>query len=236
MISVATWNVLHRVHAENWYEEVADRWPSEPDRIAAVTARLTDHKERAIALQEVSGDQLAALREALPDRAVHAMRYPRVPRPKRIATALRDRDEYLVVIADPGSTLVTAAAFADDPGKGAMVVRTDDLIVIATHVTGDGRRTGQLAHLADLAVSADAPTVLLGDFNADRETVAAALGPDFTVAPLPADPPTRPRGSGTRSQFIDQVVTLGATATDVAVEDVEGLSDHNLVRADITPN
>ncbi len=234
VISVVTWNVLHRVHAENWYDEVGQRWPDEGARVAAVTEAVVARGERVVALQEVSGDQLAALRRALPGRVVHTLRYPRVPRSRRIETALRDRDEYLVVLADRGSRLLTAAAFADDPGKGAMVVRVDGLTVIATHVTGDGRRGGQLARLAELAARAGGPVALIGDFNTDRETVSAALGSEFTVAAPPSEIPTRPRTSGTKSQFIDHIVTLGATAAEVIVEDVRGLSDHNLVRAELT--
>ncbi|MQY25309.1 hypothetical protein NRB56_08650 [Nocardia sp. RB56] len=236
VISVATWNVLHRVHAENWYEEVADRWPDEPARIAAVTRWVAGRDEHVVALQEVSGDQLAALREALPHRSVHALRYPRVPRSRRIATALRDRDEHLVVLTEPGSRLITATAFADDPGKGVLVVRTGGLTVIATHVTGDGRRGGQFARLAELATAATGPTVVLGDFNADRETVAAGLGTGFAVAALPDLVPTRPRGGGTKSEFIDHVVTVGATTTAIAVEDLRGVSDHNPVRATVVPD
>jgi endonuclease/exonuclease/phosphatase (EEP) superfamily protein YafD len=236
VISVATWNVLHRVHAENWYEEVADRWPDEPARIAAVTRWVAARTEQAVALQEVSGDQLAALRAALPHRAVHALRYPRVPRSRRIATALRDRDEHLVVLAEPGSRLIAATAFADDPGKGVVVVRTGALTVVATHVTGDARRGGQLAHLAELAAAATGPTVVLGDFNADRETVAAGLGAGFAVAALPVGVPTRPRTAGAKSQYIDHVVTRGAGATAVAVEDLHGVSDHNPVRATVVPD
>ncbi|MFI5777595.1 hypothetical protein [Nocardia sp. NPDC051570] len=51
MISVATWNVLHRVHAENWYDEVSQRWPDESARIAAVTTRVLEREERAIAIR-----------------------------------------------------------------------------------------------------------------------------------------------------------------------------------------
>jgi hypothetical protein len=35
----------------------------------------------------------------------------------------------------------------------------------------------------------DQPTVLLGDFNTDRATVASGLGAAFTVANLPPDAP-----------------------------------------------
>ncbi|MCP2293264.1 endonuclease/exonuclease/phosphatase family protein [Nocardia amikacinitolerans] len=235
MITVATWNVLHRVHAENWYEDVTKKWPVEHERIDAIAARVAKRSEQIIALQEVSGDQLAALRDALPDRTIHTLRYPRVPRPKRIPTSLRDRDEYLVlVVDDPGHT-VLAAAFGDDPGKGALVVATSGLTVVATHVSGDERSGPQLTRLAGWALSDPSrPAVLLGDFNADRDVVAEGLGAGFTVAELPTGSlPTRPRTSGSKSQFIDHVVTHGAYASDAAVESADGLSDHNPVRAAI---
>ncbi|MET9289209.1 endonuclease/exonuclease/phosphatase family protein [Nocardia beijingensis] len=236
MITVATWNVLHRVHAENWYEDVATRWPDEGARIAEVTARVAERTEGIIALQEVSGDQLASLRMALPDRTFHAMRYQRLPTPRRMPSSLLDGGEYLVVLTAEPSREVTAESFAQDHGKGALVVDVGGLTVIATHVTGDRRRADQLARLAELAT--DAPedaAVLLGDFNTDRATVAAALGDDFVVAEHSADgPPTRPRSSGTKSQHIDHVVVHGASVTAASVHDIGGVSDHNLVHATVT--
>ncbi|MBF6169652.1 endonuclease/exonuclease/phosphatase family protein [Streptomyces gardneri] len=235
MITVATWNVLHRVHAENWYEDVATRWPDEGARIAAVTARVAERTERIIALQEVSGDQLASLRLALPDRTFHAMRYQRLPTPRRVPSSLLDGGEYLVVLTAEPSRELAAESFAQDHGKGALVVDAGGLTVIATHVTGDRRRTDQLARLAALAtdVPEDA-TVLLGDFNTDRASVAAGLGDDFVVAEC-ADGalPTRPRSSGAKSQHIDHVVVHGATVTPAQVDDVGGVSDHNIVHATV---
>ena len=52
------------------------RWPREPERIAAVTARLAGRTEQVIALQEVSGDQLASLRAGLAGRTIHALLSP----------------------------------------------------------------------------------------------------------------------------------------------------------------
>nr|WP_245720922.1 endonuclease/exonuclease/phosphatase family protein [Nocardia pseudovaccinii] len=101
-------------------------------------------------------------------------------------------------------------------------------------MTGDLRRARQLARLAELAAP-DRTTVLLGDFNIDRTAVATALGPDFTIAELPpASAPTRPRTSGTKSQFIDHVIVRGTRVQDASVVAVDGLSDHNFVRATIT--
>ncbi|WP_405164016.1 endonuclease/exonuclease/phosphatase family protein [Nocardia sp. NBC_01499] len=235
MITVATWNVLHRIHAENWYEDVSSRWPDEAARIDAVTARVAARTERVIALQEVSGDQLFSLRAALPDRTVHAMQYQRVPTARRHASALRDPSEHLVLIIEGPSREIVAESFADDPGKGALAVSTGGAVVIATHVTGDRRRAKQLARLAEVACATpEYAAVLLGDFNIDRETVASSLGEGFTVAePSPDALPTRPRTSGAKSQFIDHVVVRDATVREVIVEDADGLSDHNLVRATI---
>ncbi|HTJ35067.1 MAG TPA: endonuclease/exonuclease/phosphatase family protein [Dactylosporangium sp.] len=231
MITVATWNVLHRVHAENWGEGPVARWPDEAARIAAVARRLAGRTERAVALQEVSGDQLAALRRELPERSVHAMRYPRVPRPRNGASALADPDEYLVLLVDGAVEPVAAEAFTDDPGKGLLAVAMDGVLVVATHVSHGAARAAELARLGDLARAAGGPAVLLGDFNADAATVAADLGPGFTVAVLPEGaPPTRPGG---RTPNIDHVVVYGSRAGAASVEDAGGLSDHNIVRGSL---
>ncbi|MGB3443356.1 MAG: endonuclease/exonuclease/phosphatase family protein [Actinophytocola sp.] len=230
MITVATWNLLHRVHAENWDEDTIRRWPDEAARITAITTRLAARTEQVIALQEVSGDQLASLRANLPGRTVHSFQYPRIPTPRTGRDLLGDRTEHLVLMADGPSTTVTAAAFRDDRGKGALAVHVAGTLVIATHVSGDRRRTGQLAHLAGLA---EPTTVLLGDFNSGRGTIEAGLGDGFAVAGFAAGSmPTRP---GSSRGFIDHVVTLGATASTATVDDSDGLSDHNLVHATVTP-
>ncbi|MFX0575416.1 endonuclease/exonuclease/phosphatase family protein [Nocardia nepalensis] len=234
MITVASWNVLHRVHAENWGSDIATRWPDEGVRIAAVTDWIAGRPEQVIALQEVSGDQLASLRSALPDRDIHALRYPRVPHPRSGTSPLQDRTEHLVLVVAGSGREVAAESFDNDPGKGALAVETAGMVFVATHVTGDPRRTRQLARLAELAPP-DRVSVLLGDFNIDRDTVASALGADFAIVDLPADSlPTLPRTSGTKSQFIDHVVVHGATVQDAAVLAVGGLSDHNYLRATIT--
>jgi endonuclease/exonuclease/phosphatase (EEP) superfamily protein YafD len=237
VITVATWNVLHRVHAVNYGEETAARWPDEHQRIAAVTALLAGRAEQVIALQEVSGDQLVSLRAGLPGRAVHAFRYPRVPVPRRGPSPLRDRDEYLVLLMEEPGWRAGAWAFDDDPGKGALVVHAAGMLFASVHVSWSQRGPGQLARLAGLADAwTGYPVVLLGDFNADRAAVAAGLGSAFTVAwPPPGTRPTRPGASGTGPLFIDHVAARGARVSAMTVEDAGGLSDHDLVRADISP-
>jgi hypothetical protein len=232
VITVATWNVLHRVHAENWGEEAVRRRPDEAARIAAVTARLGDRTERAVALQEVSGDQLADLRRGLPQRTIHTMRYPRVPRPRDGGPSpLADPAEYLVLLVDGDATPVAAEAFPDDPGKGLLAVAVDGVVVVATHVGFGAARPGHLGRLADLARRVSGPAVLLGDFNAGAAAVAADLGPGFALAAFaPGAPPTRP---GSRSPHIDHVVVHGGVPDPATVEDMDGLSDHNIVRASV---
>ena len=241
---VATWNVLHRVHAENWGEAPAQRFADERPRTAAISAQVVARLEggcEAIGLQEVSGDQLASLRESLPaGTTLHVLRYPRMPRAHEGQThlaCLADASEHLVVLVAPGSSarMVEAAAFPDDGGKGLLAVELDGrFLVVDTHVSFGPRRDGQLARIAALARAAATPVVVLGDFNAERAVVGAALGADFAFAlPAPTALPTRPRERGDRSQTIDHVVVHGARPLEAAVVDVDGLSDHNLVWARI---
>ncbi|WP_051407120.1 endonuclease/exonuclease/phosphatase family protein [Nocardia sp. CNY236] len=237
MITVATWNVLHRVHAENWYEDVVTRWPDERARIAAITARVAERTERIVALQEVSGDQLADLRVALPDRTLHAMRYPRVPTPRRVPSSLLDGSEYLVVLTTGPSKQLVAESFANDSGKGALVVDAGEVVVIATHVTGNRRRVEQLSRLAELVTDvSDRAVVMLGDFNTEHASILTGLGNDFEAAGYAAGAlPTRPPTSTARARYIDHIVTHGATVATASVDDVGGVSDHNLVHAAVIP-
>lgn len=223
MITVATWNVLHRIHAENWGEDVATQWPDESKRVAAIAGRVAELPADVIALQEVSGDLLAVLGTS--GRTVHAMRYPRVPRPRRLASQLKDDTEYLVLLVDGPSRQVAELTFDDDWGKGALAVHAAGLTVIATHVSWGNKRPGQLAQVKELAA---APAVLLGDFNADRDKVLGDLGESFRAAQLPPGATTRGK------QAIDHVIVRGATATDAQVLDSEGLSDHHPVQATIS--
>ncbi|QUQ65970.1 endonuclease/exonuclease/phosphatase family protein [Kutzneria sp. CA-103260] len=225
MITVATWNVLHRIHAENWGEDVATHWPDESKRVAAIAGRVAELPAEVVALQEVSGDLLAAIR-ATTGRTVHAMRYRRVPRPRKMPSQLKDDTEYLVLLVDGPSRVITELQFHDDWGKGGLAVHTAGLTMVATHVSWwEAKRAGQLAKLRDLAVE---PAVLMGDFNADGDTVVSGLGEGFRVAELP------PGATTQGEQAIDHVIVRGATATNARVLDNEGLSDHHPVLATIS--
>ncbi len=232
---IATWNLLHRIHAVNWSEQAVARYKLEPVRIAAITLRVARLDADAICLQEVSGDQLAALRGKLPIAAqIVTMPYPRVPALRDGGRSpLADPTEHLVTVIAraPAAAIVEAAAFDDDPGKGFLAVDLPGLRLINLHVTHGEAGAGQLARVGAVARAAPGAAVICGDFNADRAAVEAALGPGFALAPLPPGaPPTRPRSDG-RASTIDHLAAWRAEPLDAAVTDVSGESDHNLVTA-----
>lgn len=230
MFSALTWNVLHRIHAENWSDPTIAHHPEEAQRVAGITARIAARPETVIALQEVSGDQLASLRDALPARSIFAFRYPRIPRPRHRPTPLVDPAEYLVMIADASATQVAAEASRTDPGKGLLAIATHGLLVVNTHVTYGEASTAQLGRLRDLVVTSGEPAIVLGDFNADRDTVGVALGDRFVTASVAASAlPTRPRHGSDKSASIDHVFAYRRELGEAQVEDAGGLSDHNLV-------
>lgn len=241
-LRLTTWNLLHRVHAENWGEEVPARHPDESRRIQAQSARIAALMggSSLLGLQEVSGDQLASLRATLPsDVELFSFRYPRRPRPRRGTrhrATLDDPSEHLVTLIAGGisARVVEAQAFAEDPGKGFVAIDLGGVLMINTHVSYGKRSRDQLAHLARLIGRYSGPVVLCGDFNADRETVAASLGPSLTFArAAPGSLPTRPRHRSTKSDIIDHVIVDDGRAGAATVLDAEGLSDHNIVTADV---
>jgi endonuclease/exonuclease/phosphatase (EEP) superfamily protein YafD len=226
-VRVATWNVLHRIHAENWGDAPSLRPFDEGARIAEIAARVARLDADAICLQEVSGDQLALLRGP----GVFEFRYPRVPKMRHgpPKCGLADPGEHLVLIARGGGELAGAEAFPDDAGKGFLAVRTGGALVVCTHVTWGDKGPGQLARLAAFVRERPGPALIAGDFNAEAAAVQAALGEGFTVGELaPGMPATRPAG---KRQDIDHVIGAGCSPGRLIVEEAGGLSDHNLVLA-----
>ncbi len=243
-LRVLTWNVLHRIHAENWAEHPVRRYPDERVRQAALVAHVRARFDAGLdvaCLQEASGDLVGALNSALNDVAeIFAFRYPRVPRfrgpPPPPGARLVDPTEALVTLvargrgAGPGE----AAAFADDAGKGYLAVESAGYLLVNSHVTFGDKAPGQLARLASVAGRFPGPCVVTGDFNAPRETIAGGLPPVFTPALAPeGSPPTRPRTASSKSQDIDHVFVRGARPGPAEVTDVAGLSDHNPVACEL---
>ena len=236
MLTVATWNVLHRVHGENWDEPVVRHWPDEQERIAAITRRIAAIDAQVIALQEVSGDQLDSLR-ALP-RTLLAFRYPRLPTVRRGRPQLLDPTEHLVLLVDGAADQGVGEAFTSDPGKGLLAARVGAVTIVVTHVTSGPAGAAQLRRLVQVADDAERPAVVLGDFNASFAKVAAGLGAQFAAHDPGPAVPTRPRlADALKSTSIDHVFVRGASPRHTEVIDVRGLSDHNLVvaRVDVGP-
>ncbi|MFN0245649.1 MAG: endonuclease/exonuclease/phosphatase family protein [Kofleriaceae bacterium] len=233
-VIVVSWNVLHRVHAVNWSEPAIRHWTDEESRIRSVADYLVATTADVVCLQEVSGDQLALLRD-VEEGELFVTKHPRVPSFRRPTTeSLRDAGEYLVtIVRDAGARLVRGEAFPTDGGKGFQRVElANRSTVINTHVSFGDKRTAQLARLATEAHQAPGLAILCGDFNADRDTCVTDLGSGWSAA-VPLDGlHTRPRQTPSgKSQDIDHVFVHGGKALEAMVLDAEMRSDHNLLRA-----
>lgn len=231
---VVSWNVLHRIHAVNWSEPVIAHWPDERARIGSIADFIAALPADVVCLQEVSGDQLAMLRD-VEEGELFATQYPRVPafRKPTIET-LRDPAEYLVtIVRDTGAHLVRAEAFPTDGGKGFQRVElANATTLVNTHVSFGDKRTAQLARIAIEARQAPGLAIVCGDFNADRASCTDDLGEGFAAA-VPHDGlHTRPRQAPSeKSQDIDHVFVCAGKPLDASVLDAETRSDHNPVRA-----
>ncbi|MDP1824240.1 MAG: endonuclease/exonuclease/phosphatase family protein [Archangium sp.] len=227
-MKILTWNVLHRVHAERHSEPAIQGWPDETKRVRGVATRvakaLTEEGVDVVLLQEVSGDVLAELRARFPDRAVLNHLYPRVPRAK---PSVRDPSEHLVIVAPPGSKVLRAHTFANDPGKGFLMVGLPGgAVVLSTHVSWGRNGEPQLSLLAQVVREHAGVLCVGGDFNAEREVISKALG--VSIAPLPeGSSRTRPHEDG--GSDIDHLLCRGAVLGDVRVLEHEDLSDHRPV-------
>jgi endonuclease/exonuclease/phosphatase family metal-dependent hydrolase len=233
-MDVLTWNLLHRVHAMNWDEEPVRAHPVEAERIRRIADRIATFLGTVdvIAMQEVSGDQLACIRERLPARAtclVH--RYPRVPK-RRDGSGpdLDDPTEHIVLVSRPKAQLYAAETFPSDPGKGFLAAVVEGTTIIATHVSFGERRDAQLARLRDVAANA----VILGDFNTGPDVVAAAFAGASLSSSIDPRPTRTPHGEHA-AVTIDHVVARGLSIAAAEVLHCEGLSDHHPVRARIVP-
>ena len=235
-MDLATWNVLHRVHAENWREPCILAWPDERARaraIAEAVAGMAAEGLAVVCLQEVSGDQLQAIQARLPAAAVALVhRYGRLPRLRDgRPSSLADAHEHLVTVVTDGHAVVAAA---EDPptdrGKGFLAVDlVSGLRVVNTHVSHGEPGVGQMARLASVAREAGR-AVILGDFNADHRGVAPCFGEPFAVAARLGDSVTRVGTPPRPGRWIDHAVGLGGSVEAVSVTDALGRSDHHALR------
>jgi endonuclease/exonuclease/phosphatase family metal-dependent hydrolase len=242
-LRVTTWNVLHRVHAVNWKEPPIAAFPDERVRIDGVATLVASWLAGAVdvvCLQEASGDQLARLRSVVraPVRFFEHT-YPRVPRVRASGQRadLDDPTEHLVVLANaPDAKAAYARTFETDDGKGLLAVDLgDDLTVIDTHVSFGPRRDAQLAVLSELARRSPRGAVILGDFNAPADVVAAGFGESaVSISDLAGSSrPTRIATGEQGGRTIDHVVVVGGSLASATVLDGNGLSDHNPVNATV---
>jgi endonuclease/exonuclease/phosphatase (EEP) superfamily protein YafD len=100
------------------------------------------------------------------------------------------------------------------------VTLADGTFVVDTHVSYDERHADQVARLLEITAPVAGPTIVCGDFNAERARCATVLGPGFLCA-APGDTHlhTRPRGEpptgSDLSKDIDHVFVRGLTAGSV---------------------
>lgn len=226
-MQVATWNVLHWVHAQNHSEDLPAF--AEEERAQAVVARIAEIDADVTCLQEVSGDTLELITARFGSSRVHSFRLPRVPPLKAGSSVLRDSSENLVIIT--AGVKVHAQAYGDDDGKGFIAVRgPGDSLVVNTHVswnTDQGRL--QLQYLDEWMSGQPRPVILCGDFNRDAMQTLQSLRPGWRVAVVRSDLKiSRPKSR----EFIDHVLTRSVSSHAFAIiEDSEGISDHNIVIA-----
>jgi endonuclease/exonuclease/phosphatase family metal-dependent hydrolase len=219
VIEVVTWNVLHRVHAVNWKEAPLALFPDERARIEGIRRKVASFAPAVVCLQEVSGDQRAAIGAGI------AHTYPRVPRLRQPGPAeLVDPTEHLLTIAD--GTKIDARTFDSDPGKGFLAVDVGAAVIVNTHVSFRG--AAQMALLAQVAGGYGKTVIVLGDFNAELDVVRAALR-GFVLSEVKGH--TRVATEGKPAHTIDHVAVLNGTIASAEVLDGEGLSDHLPVRA-----
>lgn len=238
-VRLATWNVLHRVHAENWGEAPLASFPDERRRIEGISAFVTSEIASGTAvmcLQEASGDQLASLRAAAgASVSVFVHRYPRVPKLRVTpASELEDPTEHLVTLVSSPARLVASATFDTDPGKGWLAVELEGgLVVINTHLSSGDRGPAQLALVAATARDLGSPVAVAGDFNTQVDLVRAGLGEGFVLTDLAGQRPTRIATKDRPPRTIDHVAALRCTIASATVLDGGGPSDHQPVRAEL---
>ena len=240
-MKILTWNVLHRIHAENYDDPAVGRWPDEVARTRHVVALISGAMRAGTIdvalLQELSGDTLAALRSELQNYSVISHVYPRVPRPRRARSALIAPEEHLVVVGPTGARRLHSETFGTDPGKGLLAVEVAlGVSVATTHVSFGASSQAQLARLSQLAQEIPSVCCVGGDFNAPRAVVAQNLSEEFEVAEVAAGPSrTHSPNDDRHGRDLDHLCFRRGTITEVRVLLSSGLSDHRPVWASFQP-
>jgi endonuclease/exonuclease/phosphatase family metal-dependent hydrolase len=226
---IATWNVLHWVHAQKYGEKaILSAFVTEEERARAVVDRVAAIEAEVKCLQEVSGDTLRLLESRFGNDRVHSFRLPRTPIHAGV-NVLRDPSENLVIITACAGVVVHAQAFVGDDGKGLVAVRlADDTLVVCTHVSGDSEKNEQqLRAIDDWIGSAHGSVILCGDFNADIKETLGRLRPGWHAAVVQSPiKVSRPKSN----QLIDHILSWPQPILASArIEAAAGLSDHNIL-------
>lgn len=247
-VRVLTWNTL-------WDRYDADLIDSARRRPLLLRA-LRDADVDVIALQEVEAELLAML-----------LREPWVREGWTLGTDPRGRDVDECGLLLLSRLPVREAAFhALGPHKAVTTVVVETgarpLVVAGTHLSSDhsadgaGRRTAELARLAEGFASLDADLLLLGDFNDGGDTPQSTLGmrdawsethgsADMTPTFDPtANPLAAISSLSGRASRLDRVLLRGAGLGVRSAQlygnapTAEGLyvSDHYGVRAEVAPD
>jgi len=228
---VATWNVLHWVHAKN-HGEVPAWLPNEARRARAVVDRICAIDVNVWCLQEVSGNTLSLIRKRFPPGMVHWHQFPRIPRLRNglQETCVEIGAEYLVTIAQ--GFKVNATHFHGEEGKGYLAVELAvGGFVLNTHVSFEpDKRNDQLTQLEHEASPHRGRAVLCGDFNCEIGDVLAGLSAAWKpTRRASADMYSRPASRGGGGQNIDHILYDSPGTCTAEILDAEGLSDHNIV-------
>lgn len=226
-----TWNVLHRIHAENWDEAaVLAAFPDEAVRLDAILRRIeawmSASPDTCVALQEVSGDLLARLRARFPE-AVHAFQYEELPRLRTPGPdPLMDPSQHLVTLWT-GATTLGGEDFSDGGGYGFLVVQRGALRVVNTHVRFGPPGGPQVARLREVA--GPGSTVVCGDFNRGEASALEDLGPGYEAASAHRSVDFE------RREGIDHVFVRNLSGVPLLLAAAGAESDHPPVAARLTP-
>mmetsp|Transcript_26123 Transcript_26123/g.60311 ORF Transcript_26123/g.60311 Transcript_26123/m.60311 type:complete len:463 (-) Transcript_26123:13-1401(-) len=245
---VATWNVLHRVYAQQPANEsnadirtVLRQFPLEKQRWDSVIETVTAAFQEGTAvfcLQEVSGDLLAFLRHKLPPNVIlFAYRLPRVPvnvEGTPSEATLFDRSEHLVtlVLLSQGGSDLGGCSIDDTSGLSFLEVRVGKDVHVFNTVVSRHSTATNLEPLRNRVqqLSAGGCAVVAGDLNGPRSTLRGFAGPEATWSNL-ASSERKTRGH----TVADHVVGFSAEVSDATVLPCDGVSDHCVVRARVTP-
>jgi endonuclease/exonuclease/phosphatase family metal-dependent hydrolase len=226
-----TWNVLHRIHAQNWDEAaVLAAFPDESARLDAILRRIegwmSGSQETCVALQEVSGDLLERLRARFPE-AVHSFQYQELPRLRREGpSSLRDPSQHLVTVLPEARALV-GEDFSDGGGYGFLAVQRGALRIVNTHVRFGLPGGPQILRLREVA--GPGPAAVCGDFNRGEASALEDLGPGYEAASAHRSVDFE------RRLGIDHVFVRGLCGVPLALLAPGPESDHPPVAARLTP-